>query len=251
LLIVPEATKESDYTKTFNFTNNEKDDLYISISSQLCKIKVTIDKEAKDASKNHFYKVATGSHKMDIYLINDGELCISKVEEKVTLFSYYSDSNVLLSENTLINSTFSNKVSFLHLFKPNEDENSDNSFNMEIERLNDKSLDLIYELKRVSFNGLDNSEISDISSSKIISKKYRYISNKLINKICGSLEQNELCSLNITLNPTEGSILSLQLNKNGFNKSQKLTDQTLISSVNTKSVQYFYIDVDKNYDTEL
>ena len=73
----------------------------------------------------------------------------------------------------------------------------------------------------------------------------------LINKICGSLEQNELCSLNITLNPTEGSILSLQLNKNGFNKSQKLTDQTLISSVNTKSVQYFYIDVDKNYDTEL
>ena len=249
LLTVPEDSKESDYTKTFNIMNNQKKDLYISISSQLCKIKVTIDKESMQASNDHFYILGTGIHQVDIYLVNDGELCISKAEEKVTIFTYKSDSNVLLSENTLINTTFLKTVSFIHLFKPNEDEDSDNSFNIEIERLNEKSLGLTYELKRISFNGY--TETSDISSSKINSKKIRYISNKQINKICGSLEQNELCSLKMAFVFNEGSKFSLQLTKNGVNRSKKLTDQTLISSVNTNSVQYFYIDVDKSYDLEL
>ena len=249
LLIVPEVNKVSEYTKTF-ILKDDQNDFFISISTQICKSKITIDSIEKSQAYNHFYSIEKGIHSLTIYLIKDDNLCKEKTQDTAILFAYNSNGVILLSENTLINTTISNKISFLHLFKPNEN-NEDNSFNIEIERLGENSLSLTYELKRISFNGNDNKPLYLNSSHKINSKKIRYISNQQINKICGSLRQNEVCSLNMTFIPSSSSKFSLFLSKNSFYYSKNLTPKTLISSVNTKSVQYFYIDINENKNNNL
>ena len=250
-LIVGEKGKESTNAKIFNFINHEKSELYISISTRFCKSKIIInDGNQQTEEYSHFYNVSTGLNKVKIYLINDDNLCLTGFEEEVIIFSYNLNQNVLLSENTLINTTISKTISFIHLFKPDKNSNFDNSFNMEIERFDGNDLSLSYELKKISFNGL-HKKSSDISSQKIYSKKIRYISNKQINKICGSLNQNEVCSLKMTLIPSSSSKFSLNLSKNNLYYSKKLSERTLIDSVNNKNDKYFYIDVNKNYNIRL
>ena len=250
-LIVGEKDKESINSKIFNFINHEKSDLYISISTKFCKSKIIInDDNQQSESYSHFFNVPTGSNKVKIYLVNDDNLCKAGFEEEVILFSYNLNQNVLLSENTLINTTISKTTSFIHLFKPDKNSDFDNSFNMEIEKLDENDLSLSYELKKISFNGV-NKKPSDISSLKIYSKKIRYISNKQIKKICGSLNQNEVCSLMITLIPSSSSKFSLNLSKNRFYYSKKLSEKILIDSVNNKNNKYFYTDVNKNYNIRL
>ena len=248
-LNVPEENKEADYTKIFTFNDNQND-FFISISTQYCQSKIIIDNNEKSTDYNHLYSVGKGTHNVKIYLIKDNNVCKEKFEDTVILFAYNSNGQVLLTENTLINTTISSNISFLYLFKPNEKMN-DNSFNIEIERLGENSLSLTYELKRLSFNGNDNRQVCVNSSQKINSKKIRYISNSQINKICGVLNQNEVCSLRMTFNPTSSSKFSLYLSKNGFYYSKNLTPRTLISSANTKSVQYFYIDINDNKNKNL
>ena len=248
-LNVPEANKVDDYTKTFTFKDNQND-FFISISTQLCQSKIIIDNNEKTPAYNHLYSVGKGTHNVKIYLIKDNNLCKEKFEDTVILFAYNSNGEVLLTENTLINTSISSNISFLYLFKPNE-KIEDNSLNIEIERLGENSLSLTYELKRISFNGNDNNQLCINSSQKINSKKIRYISNKQINEICSSLNQNEVCSLRMAFNPSSSSKFSLCLTKNGLNNSKNLTLQTLISSVNTKSVQYFYIDINDNKNKNL
>jgi hypothetical protein len=55
----------------------------------------------------------------------------------------------------------------------------------------------------------------------------------------------------MTFNPSSSSKFSLYLAKNGLYYSKNLTPQTLISSVNAKSVQYFYIDINDNKNKNL
>ena len=249
LLTVPEANKISDYTKTFIFKDNQND-FFISISTKLCQSKITIDNNEKKEAYNHFYSVTKGSHNVKIYLIKDENLCNEKFEDTAILFAFNSNGQVLLPENTLINTTTTSIISFIHLFKINENIN-DNSFNLEIERLGENSLSITYELKRISFYGNDNRQLYVNSSQKINAKKIRYISNKQINDICGSLNQNEVCSLKMTLYPSSSSKFSLYLKKNSLLHSINLTPQSLIGSVNTKTVQYFYIDINENKNNKL
>ena len=247
-LTVGEKNKESMNSKIFNFINNENRNLFVSISTQLCRSKVFINNTLQYESFSHTYKIPYGSSNFEIYLLSDNNLCKEGIEEEVILFSYYLNQNILLSENTFINGNISENISFVHLFKPNEIENSENSFNIGIERLGKNPLSFTYNIKRISFNSYDNIKSSDNSSQKINSKKIRYISNEQINKICGGLKSYEVCSLTMTFISTSSlySQFSFYLNKNGKYHSQYLTEKALISSVNTKSNQYFYIDINEN-----
>ena len=246
-LTVGEKSKESTNSKIFNFINNENRHLYISISTHLCKIKVLMNNTAQYESFTHSYKIPYGSSNFEIYLLNDDIICKEGFEEEVILFSYYLNQNVLLTENSFIKANISEQVSFIHLFKPNEYENNDDSFNIEIERLGKNPISYTYEIKRISFNGSDNIKFSDNSSQMINSKKIRYISNKKIKNICGSLMQYEVCSLRMTFRPSSSySQFGFNLNKNSLYYSKNLIEGTLISSVNTKSVKYFYIDINEN-----
>ena len=253
LLTVGEKNNESTNSKIFNFINNENRNLYISISTQLCKSKVLINNTLQYESFSHSYKIPYGSSNFEVYLLNDNNLCNVGFEEEVILFSYYLNQNVLLTENSFINMNISEKVSFIHIFKPNENENSENSFNLGIERLDKNPISFSYEINRISFNGLDNIKSSGNSSQKINSKKIRYISNQQIKKICGSLKQYEICSLTMNFIPSSSSYskFSFYLSKNGLINSKYLTERALIGSVNTKSVQYFYIDINENKNKKL
>jgi hypothetical protein len=246
-LIVPESSQESSETKVFNFINYESTDMFISISSKLCKSKVVYNNDVKQ-DYVHNLKVSNGLNSIQINLINDGNLCKAGFEEEIKIFTYHSSQEVLLSENTLINTTLSSSLSFLHLFKPNEDENSDNSFNIEIEKYDLNELTFTYQLKKINFDG--NSKSSDVSGQKLTSSKSRYISKSQINKYCGNLKKNELCGLTMTFT-SSSSQFSLNLNKNGRYYGNKLTEKSTISSVNNQSPKYFYIDIDKNNNIEL
>ena len=249
-LTIGEKGKEAANAKIFNFINHENTELYISISTKFCKSKVIINGNQQNEGYNHFYNVSKGSNKLSIYLINDENSCKEGFEDEVILFAYNINQNILLSENTLINTTISKNTSFIHLFKPAKNNNPDNSFNIEIEKLDGNSLSFSYELKRISFNGLYKNP-SDISSQKIISKKFKYISNKQINNICGSLNLNEVCSLAMTFIPKSSSKFSFNLRKNSFYYAKDLSDKSLIDSVNTKSAKYFYININPNYNIRL
>ena len=252
LLIVPDINKETENTKTFTFLN-KKSNFYVSISTNVCKMVVEYDGK-KNTENYYFYKPIekAGTYNFKIYLVRDDKYCTAGVKEEVILFAYNSDNtNILFSENTLINSTISSNVSFVHLFKPKNDAEIDNSFYIEIERLNKNSLKFISQLKRVSFNGLYNRKLSDTSGKQIIIKNNNYISNEQIKKICGSLRNYEVCSLAMTLIPDSTSQFSIRLRKNDYYYSRNLTAKTLISSVNTKSPQYFYIDINKNFNLRL
>ena len=251
LLIVPKVNQEEDNSKTFTFINKNSK-FYVSISTHTCKIIVKFNSKTYDENY-YFHQVIekAGIYNFTIYLVRDDKYCTAGVEEEVILFAYDSDNtNILLSENTLINSTISSNVSFLYLFKPINEEGLDNSFNIEIERLNKNSLLFNYQLKKVSYNGLYN-KISDTSGQKIIFKSLKYISNEQIKKVCGYLRNYEVCSLILNLYPGPSSEFSLKLRKNNFHDIKNLTSQTLISSVNTKNTQYFYIDINKNNNIRL
>ena len=252
LLTVPEVNKEGDYTKIFTFINTNSK-FYVSISTNVCK--VIVEYNEKKYNANYYFHQAidkAGTYNFKIYLERDDKFCTAGVEEEVILFAYNSDNNnVLISENTLINSSIADNVTFTHIFKPKNEVGVDNSFNIEIERLNKSSLLFNYQLKRVSFNGLYDRKLSDVSGKKIVLKDFKYISNDQINKICGSLRDYEVCSLTMSLIPSSSSHFSLNFRKNDFYIAKNMTSRTLISSVNTKNAQYFYIDINKNHNIRL
>ena len=232
---------EADETNTFIF-ENKGTNLYVSISSSYCKFKVNTN------TNNDYYYSQTitkaGSYSFKISLQEDST-CIKGYKEKILLFAYSDATKVLLSENTLINAKIDKNVSFVHLFKPNVDNNIDNSFTIEIDRLSPNSLDFNYKLEKMPIN--ENEERSSASfNQSIITKKNKYISNKKIKEICG----NELCSLTINLGISTTSLISLYLNKNGVNYAREI-NSAFIGTTNSKSPLFFYIDLDTNYDTEL
>ena len=250
-LTVPSENKESEVTKTFTFTNNE-DKIFISITTQTCKFNAVIGNDKKQTKNHNFVVTTKGNIDVKINLINDGIICNAGFQEEVTIFSYTeSNTNILLSENTLINNTFSvNQITFTYLFKPSETENADNSFNIDIEKTSTDELSLIYTLERKSFNITTPKDLSCSHTLSIISTKNVYFNNKLINEYCNSLDQNEICYLTMTFGQKSPSF-SLYLNKNGNKIVRQVTDKTLVTSANSKSVQYYFIDLNQNYKTEV
>ena len=256
-VIVESVYVDADKKKNFTFLN-QGDNLYISISSPKCKSKIKIDgKEVPDGKNTHMEKInAKGYHVVQIYLIEDELFCKKGQKEEVTLFAYNSDNtNILLSENTLVNTIVEKEISFRHIFKPDLEQNADNSFSVELERLSDsKSLKFGYKLEKISFNSSESKQSSNKEfSTYVFGKKANLISNKLIKDVCGSLDQNEVCSLSLTLSSSSSSTYSfnLYLNKNGRNTARHVVDETLINIINQKSIRYYYIDANKDYDTEI
>ena len=212
-------------------------------------MKITIDDKDSVTDYSYSTKISKGNQKYAIYLLNDESgICNKGFEEEVMLFAYHENTKVLLSENTLIRSTSTKTISFNHLFKFNNDEKS---FNIEIEKLSGSSLNYNYKLERISFNSSEENTFES-PVQPIISKKVSFISTSQINAYCDNLNINEICSLTVTLTPdSNGASFSLYLNKNGQKYARHLSDGTLINSVYPDSVRFYYIDLNKNYDTEI
>ena len=236
-----------DETKIFNFVNHKNKDLYISISTQICKMKITIDGKTETVY-SYSNKLSEGNHKVEINLISDEGICNKGFEEEVMLFAYHDNTNILLGENTFIKSTFStNTISFKHLFKFN---NNDKSFNIEVEKLSGESLNFNYKLEKISFNSSQNNYFES-AIQPIISKKVSFISTSQINSYCDNLNSNEICSLTITFTSEKKASLGLYLNKNSQNYARHLRNEALINSIIPDKIRFYYIDLNKNYDTEI
>ena len=256
-VIVESVYVDANKKKSFTFLN-QGENLYISISTPKCKSKINIDgTEVPNGQNTHMQKVSSkGYHVVQIYLIEDELFCKKGQKEEVTLFAYNNDNtNILLSENTLVNTLVEKEITFRHIFKPDLEQNADNSFSVELERLSDsKSLKFEYKLEKISFNSSALKESSNKQfSSYVYAKKANLISNKQIKDVCGSLDQNEVCSLSLILSPSaqNGNSFSLYLNKNGRNTARHVVNETLINIINQKSIRYYYIDANKDYDTEI
>lgn len=256
-VIVESVYVDADKKKSFTFLN-QGENLYISISTPKCKSKINIDgTEVPNGQNTHMQKVSSkGYHVVQIYLIEDELFCKKGQKEEVTLFAYNNDNtNILLSENTLVNTLVEKEITFRHIFKPDLEQNADNSFSVELERLSDsKSLKFEYKLEKISFNSSALKESSNKQfSTYVYAKKANLISNKQIKDVCGSLDQNEVCSLSLILSPSaqNGNSFSLYLNKNGRNTARHVVNETLINIINQKSIRYYYIDANKDYDTEI
>ena len=257
-VIVESVYVDEDKKKNFTFLNHGSN-LYISISTPKCKSKINIDgKEVSNDKNNHLEKLTSkGYHIVQIYLIEDELLCKKGQKEEIILYAYNNDNtNILLSENTLVNGIVNEKeITFRHIFKPDLEQNTDNSFSVELERLsNSKSLKFEYKLEKISFNSSALKESSNNQfSTYVFAKKANLISNKQIKDVCGSLDQNEVCSLSLTLSQSASNeySFSLYLNKNGRNTTRHVANETLINIINQKSIRYYYIDANKDYDTEI
>ena len=252
------VSNEDENKKSFTFINYKDKEFYISISTPICNSKILINGKEESINKKHYlYKNSNkGSHVVQIYLLADDLICKSGYEGEIIFYAYNEDNtNILLSENTLVNAYTGKEITFKHIFKPNTEENADNSFNIEVERLSEKIVNFTYKLEKISFNISESKTSKSYSlSTYIFAKKNNLISSQQVNKICDSLNQNEICSLSLTFSTSPSSDIfsfSLYLNKNGHNYARHLFDEILINTVNPDSVQYYYIDVLKNYDTEI
>ena len=247
-LTVPEKGKESDETKIFNF-NNYDSKLYISISTKSCESVVIVNKK-QTQGYIHNLEETSGTISISIYLINNSGICQKGFEETVTIFAYSAQNpNVLIGENNLVNATLNaGELSFVHLFKTNNNDD-DNSYNIEIEKLSEPSLTFSYSIERITFNS-SRSYTTDNTNLIINEKKNRIISSKEINEYCGGLEDNEICMLTMNVSSTGKPKFSIFLNKNDRKYARYLTQNTLISSINSKSIGYFYFDLDRDNDTE-
>ena len=256
-LTVPSLNNESEETKIFTFTNDNSNSFYISISSKSCQSKIIINNEASSASQGYYHNIAKnakGSFEIKIYLINDEDICKQGFEEEITLFAYNSDNaNVLINENDFVNMELnSNQFEFIHLFKPSIDDNDDNSFNIEIDKLSN-SLSFSYTLEKISFEpSINQEENLSFSTGKITinDRKNNIINNNLIKQYC-ELKENEICSIKMEFSSTNKAQFNLFFNKFGRKYARQLPERTLINSINTKSIQYYYIDLSKQYDTEV
>ena len=256
-VIVESVYVDADKKKNFTFLN-QGFNLYISISTPKCKSKINIDGLEVSTGKNtHMQKIdKEGYHIVQVYLIEDELLCKKGQKEEVILFAYNNlNTSILLSENTLVNTIVEKEITFRHIFKPDLEQNTDNSFSVELERLSDsKSLKFEYKLEKISFNSSALKESSNKQfSTYVFAKKANFISNKHIKDICGSLDQNEVCSLSLTFSSSASGeySFSLYLNKNGRNTARHIVNETLINVINQKSIRYYYIDTNKEYDTEI
>ena len=259
-ITVPKLGEESNSMKIYSF-NNSDSSLYISVSTQRCESKVVVvvnnqEKTSTQGFVHNFKEETQGIINIKIYLINNGDICKEGFEDKVNIFAYSStNKDILIGENNLVNSSLAlNELTFTHLFKPKDMENDDNSYIIEIEKLTGSFLTFSYNLVKLVYNLPNNdSSIPSFKKENIIVKERKniIINNTFLNKTFNDLNDNEIFSLTMKVSSPDKSNFSLFLNKNDRKFVRTLTDKTLISSINSKSIQYFCIDLNKNYDTEI
>ena len=250
-LTVPKNGEESAETKYFTFTNFDSK-FYISITTKSCESMVIINNKKTEKGYIHNIEETSKDIQISIYLINDMGICHEGFEETATIFAYSLENpNVLIGENNLANTTLNVKeLTFTNLFKIN-DINDDNSYNIEIEKLSGPSLTFSYSIEKIDFENSTNNKESSSINMEIKEKKNNIINNKLINESCRNLSENEICKLTMKVSSTGKPNFSLFLNKNDRKYARYLTQNTLISSINSKSIQYFYLDLNRDNDTQI
>ena len=172
------------------------------------------------------------------------------------IYAYNSDNtDILIGENNFIWTSFiGTKINFKYLFNP-INQGDDNSYNLELERLSSTKISFEYNLQRISFNKTQakNTQKYSLSQTLVYSKNNIITSSEILS-ICGNLDTNEICSLTMSFSPldkTKETSFSFYLNKNNKNYARILTQETLINSVDSNKVQYYYIELNKKYDTEI
>ena len=247
----------NEIIKTYTF-ENKRNDFYITITSSFCKSKITINDEIK--SNNAYHYLYNSNEKkiftVKISLINEGDICKEGFEDKIMIYAYNSDNtDILIGENDFISSSYKgNKINFKYYFNPNNTYD-DCSYNLELGRLSKEQISYEYKLERISFDKTQSENNQKYSLSQtILSNKNILITSEQILSLCEDLNQNELCSLTVSFIPlstTSQTYFNFYLNKNNKNYAQILTQETLINSINSNSAQYYYIELNKNYDTEV
>ena len=242
--------------KTYTF-KNERGDFYISVNTLSCKSKITInDEEQSEEKYNHLIKKTTkGNFVIQISIVNDNNICQNGFEEQIILYAYNGDyTDILINENNFISTSYiGSRINFVYLFNPND--NRDNSYNIEIERLSQGKLSFEYKLEKISFEKTQSQNTQKTSLSQtILSKKNNILNEDQILSICDNLDTNEICSLTMSFIPSDTkteNYFNFYLNNNNKNYIRPLTKETLISSINSNKAQYYYIDLNKNFDTEI
>ena len=259
---------DSEEVKTYSIKNNGKSEyFYIAINSLSCKTSVTINDgqttKPDGTTKNHLielvdYGTTKKSYTVEISLKssdNKDNICKEGFEEQITIYAYNIDNtNILFNENSLISSTTKrSNINFKYLFKPISDDI--NSYNLEIDRLSQYRFTLEYRIDRISFDKTQAENTEKYSFSQgVISKENSIITSDKILSICNELNSNEICSLTISINPqdnTHASMFSFYLNLNNKDYIRPLTEESIVSSLSSNNAHYFYIDLNKNYDTEI
>lgn len=243
--------------KTFTF-ENKRGEFYISITTHNCKSQVTInDNQQANQDKHHLYKFTNkNKYTVKVSLLSDDEICINNFEDQIILYAYNTDNaEILISENTYMHTSYiGSKINFKYFFNPNS-ENGDNSYNIELERLSSTQVSFEYKIERISFDKTQVENTQKYSLSQpVVSKKNAIITSQQIESICNDLNKNEICGLTLSFTPLSNNIetsFSFYLNKNSKNYAHPLTQETLIDSVNSNTAQYYYIELNKNYDTEI
>ena len=249
---------DSSEVKTYIF-ENKGNEFYISITTPTCKSKIIINNNEQSNNDNHYlYKATTkGKFNVSISLITDNGICQNGFEDQIMVYAYNSDNtDILIGENNYIYSSFiGSQINFKYFFNPN-DQNGDNSYNLELERLSNTKISFEYKLERISFDKTQKENTQkDSLSQTLVSNKNNIITSSKILSICSNLNENEICGLTMSIIPSDKSTetdFTFYLNKNSKNYARILTkENTLINSVNSDKAQYYYIELDKNYDTEI
>ena len=249
---------DSSEVKTYIF-ENKGNEFYISITTPTCKSKIIINNNEQSNNDNHYlYKATTkGKFNVSISLITDNGICQNGFEDQIMIYGYNSDNtDILIGENNYIYSSFiGSQINFKYFFNPN-DQNGDNSYNLELERLSKTKISFEYKLERISFDKTQKENTQkDSLSQTLVSNKNNIITSSKILSICSNLNENEICGLTMSIIPSDKTTetnFTFYLNKNSKNYARILTkENTLINSVNSDKAQYYYIDLDKNYDTEI
>ena len=247
---------DSSEVKTYTFTN-QRSEFYIAITTPTCKSKVTINDSEQKQDNHHLYKyTSANTYVVKVSLIPDDDICKDGFEEQIMIYAYNSDNtDILIGENNFIWTSFiGTKINFKYLFNP-INQGDDNSYNLELERLSSTKISFEYNLERISFDKTQAENIQKYSLSQtIVSNKNNIITSSQILSICGNLTTNEICSLTMSFSPsdkTKETSFSFYLNKNSKNYARILTQEALINSVDSNKAQYYYIELNKKYDTEI
>ena len=246
---------DSSEVKTYSFTN-QRSEFYIVVTTPTCKSKVIINDAEQKQNNHHLYKfTTTGTYIVKVSLITDEDICKDGFEDQIMIYAYNSDNtDNLIGENNFIWTSFiGTKINFRYLFNPIQGD--DNSYNLELERLSSTKISFEYNLQRISFNKTQAKNTQKYSLSQtLVYSKNNIITSLEILSICGNLDTNEICSLTMSFSPsdkTKETSFSFYLNKNNKNYARILTQETLINSVDSNKVQYYYIELNKKYDTEI
>lgn len=262
----------------FSFKNTEtasKGPFYISISSLSCQSTVIMNGKSS-TGYSHSLTVTSaesvynsGEYQFEMYLINDGKSCLEGREDKVNIIGYPSIGNdyILINDYHFINTSYiksNNAATYRYLFKPTnpqedlEDYLFDHSININLKKYSNKGLTVTYSLENIS--PLTTTKPVEFSKKNIEDDDFYRIDSENITEICPGTDENDLCSLTITISSTEAANtridFSIYLSRNDYSYPRLLGDnEYLVNSVDSNKYKYIYqyhlIDLNKGFDNHI